>query len=564
MNRLMQLLLTTLSGALIAGCGDGQSVSTQTQAPAAKANRLLAAPVAESAPWTPCAVEDQTCTYSGTREVRYGANGVYAYKTLPGPVQCTNAVFGDPLPGIDKACSVAGDMVPSLTWTYCANEGQTCTVPTSRQVRYGANGVFSYRTAAGAFECGNAVFGDPVPGVDKTCSYADDMAPPADAWIECAPEDQQCTFAGKRQVRYGASATYVYKTLAGPVQCTNSVFGDPIPGIDKTCSYLRDSSASTGNWTVVDLGTLGGEDTRVTDINDAGTVIGASQTADGSRHAFVYHDSRMSDLGVLSGDNYSEAVAINNAGVIVGSSLKADVPTSSRVFLFDGKSMGAVPLPFAATATAHDINDSGDILLEYYYSTHGGCTSFPTCNYVIRKNSAPVDLQRQLAKGLEINNAGVVMAHAGNSREPTVLYNINDGSTVRIASLPGGASYPYYMFPTDMNSKSDVVGYTGDGRHFLYQNGTAVDIQKVLDEKITSLDSINDNGDLTGSMTLTSGATVFIYDNGSKLLIDLNSLKEVKQAGWKLEEVSAINNLRQVIGYGVKDGRRRAFLLSPN
>lgn len=39
-------------------------------------------------------------------------------------------------------------------------------------MRYGANGVYATRTANGSIVCSNQVFGDPVPGADKSCEYA--------------------------------------------------------------------------------------------------------------------------------------------------------------------------------------------------------------------------------------------------------------------------------------------------------------------------------------------------------------------------------------------------------
>jgi hypothetical protein len=43
--------------------------------------------------WTSCATEGGFCTFSGTQQVRYGANGSYFYKTLSEGTPCTNSVF---------------------------------------------------------------------------------------------------------------------------------------------------------------------------------------------------------------------------------------------------------------------------------------------------------------------------------------------------------------------------------------------------------------------------------------------------------------------------------------
>ena len=56
--------------------------------------------------WTRCASENETCVFSGTRTVRYGANGTYATRTATASIACNNATFGDPLYGGVKACDV--------------------------------------------------------------------------------------------------------------------------------------------------------------------------------------------------------------------------------------------------------------------------------------------------------------------------------------------------------------------------------------------------------------------------------------------------------------------------
>jgi hypothetical protein len=62
-----------------------------------------------SATWTRCANEGGTCTFSGTRQVRYGANGRYAVRTITGGTACNTTVFGDPTPGVTKACEILND-----------------------------------------------------------------------------------------------------------------------------------------------------------------------------------------------------------------------------------------------------------------------------------------------------------------------------------------------------------------------------------------------------------------------------------------------------------------------
>ena len=63
------------------------------------------APAPSDTGWTACAVEGGVCSVTGTHQVRYGANGLYATKTVTGPVACTNAVFGDPAYRVVKSCS---------------------------------------------------------------------------------------------------------------------------------------------------------------------------------------------------------------------------------------------------------------------------------------------------------------------------------------------------------------------------------------------------------------------------------------------------------------------------
>ena len=98
--------------------------------------------------------------------MRYGKRGKYNYATATGSVSCTNATFGDPIAGVAKSCQYSSEL-----YTACAGEGQTCTFSGTRQVRFGANGQWSTRTATGSSPCNTATFGDPLPNVVKRCEY---------------------------------------------------------------------------------------------------------------------------------------------------------------------------------------------------------------------------------------------------------------------------------------------------------------------------------------------------------------------------------------------------------
>jgi probable HAF family extracellular repeat protein len=109
---------------------------------------------------------------------------------------------------------------------------------------------------------------------------------------------------------------------------------------------------------VVDLGTLGGVASEALAINDAGVVVGWVETPTG-RHAFRYSDGVMADLGTLGGAT-SAALGINSAGMIVGAADRAD--GSRHAFLFDGLTMVDLGTLGGDWSEARAINDAGQVV----------------------------------------------------------------------------------------------------------------------------------------------------------------------------------------------------------
>jgi parallel beta-helix repeat protein len=78
----------------------------------------------------------------------------------------------------DRAPEYAASVTASTTWTQCAYEGGTCTFSGTQQVRYGAPSGYVYKTFTGSVLCGNGAFGDPAPGIGKTCAVGGSVTPP--------------------------------------------------------------------------------------------------------------------------------------------------------------------------------------------------------------------------------------------------------------------------------------------------------------------------------------------------------------------------------------------------
>jgi hypothetical protein len=197
-----------------------------------------------------CSDENQTCLVGDApssttgesqppRLVAFGANGVYNFALTARSMPCNINNIPDPLPGVFKACYFA----PYAFW---ANDGAVLNAPASVNVAYGANGYFAYGQMSGTFTCNASTFnysgafpnGDPTAGVAKGCYYA-----PV-GYDFGGAEGSALTLGTNTPIAYGANGVFVYKVLSGSVACSNTTFGDPAPGVGKTCYVFRPTFAA--------------------------------------------------------------------------------------------------------------------------------------------------------------------------------------------------------------------------------------------------------------------------------------------------------------------------------
>lgn len=81
---------------------------------------------------------------------------------------------------------------------------------------------------------------------------------------------------------------------------------------------------------------------------------------------------------------------------------------------------------------------------------------------------------------------------------------------------------------------------------------------------IGGVNSINSQGQVVGiALTLDGIAEhAFLWIPGGRGMVDLNDLID-PASGWRLEQATGINDVDQIIGFGIFDGSERGFLLTP-
>jgi probable HAF family extracellular repeat protein len=113
-------------------------------------------------------------------------------------------------------------------------------------------------------------------------------------------------------------------------------------------------AAAAIQYTITDLGTLGGSSSYASAINDLGQVAGAADTADGDEHAFRYRGDEMKDLDGAAGSQ-SFASGINKYAQVVGL-------VGEHAFLCSGSRMVDLGTLGGTSAEATDINDLSQIV----------------------------------------------------------------------------------------------------------------------------------------------------------------------------------------------------------
>jgi probable HAF family extracellular repeat protein len=313
-------------------------------------------------------------------------------------------------------------------------------------------------------------------------------------------------------------------------------------------------------YTVTDLGTLRAGSARIHGVNASGQAVGGSGHPHGAEtHAFFWQkQGGMRDLGTLPGGDYSSAFAINDSGIVVGTS---NTSTSTHAFSWTPaqglQDLGTLPGANASSALA--INNQGQIV-----GSSGDHAA--------------------LWSGGNIQDLGTLggatsEAHGINNMGGPHAFLWQNGAMQDLGVLSGDTS----SHADHINDSGTVVGASegsGGVRAFVWTS--AAGIQPLSGESgaiYSEAFDINNSGQVVGEIASSMGTRAFLWTSKDGM-IDLNEAVGNLPGDVVLIGAFSINDKGQIVAFGLKSpnvskhqevsadshvhaGPTRVFLLTP-
>jgi len=322
----------------------------------------------------------------------------------------------------------------------------------------------------------------------------------------------------------------------------------------------RRARAQFGSYSVTDLGSLGGVQSKARAINNAGRVVGQSSPASNvGTLPFAWNAGSMSNIESFTGGNTGDALAVNEFGYAAGSAETSAGTVHPYVWsdIFGKRDIGTLGGDFAV---AFDLNEAVQVVGQseiralvdrgFVWSPTTGMQTIPT-------------LGGASSAAYGINNLGQIVGGSSTSSGAFHAYLLSGGTMTDIGTLGGSQSVAY-----EINDAGQAVGYStlttgtiNPPLHaFIYTvAGGMQDIGTLGGTRSIAYD-INSNGSVVGTSEIAPGVDhAFLYDPLTGMQ-DLST--SVAASGWTLHEARGINDRGEIVGTGVNpDGLTHAFLL---
>ena len=343
---------------------------------------------------------------------------------------------------------------------------------------------------------------------------------------------------------------------------------------------------------LTDLGELNNPNNscQPTWINDRDVVVGACENGSidplanfPEIDAVVWKHGQIIDIGTLGG-NTSQASAINNRGQVTGLASNA-IPdpfnqslgspsglwnfgvTQIHTFLWQDGPMQDLGTLGGPDSAGLYVNDRGQVAgVSYTSFTPNPGTGIPTQDPFLWENGKMLDLGTLGGTAgwpFSLNQRGQVVGQSnlsGDMANHPFLWDKKNGM-IDLGTLGGTNGRAIWL-----NDAGEVVGVSnlpGDtGRHaFLWKNGVMTDLGTLGQASVPW--SINSGGQIVGVSLINSTTRAgFLWENGGPM-VDLNSLV-IPGSGLTALNAASINERGEIVGQGqLANGDVHAYLLIP-
>jgi probable HAF family extracellular repeat protein len=328
---------------------------------------------------------------------------------------------------------------------------------------------------------------------------------------------------------------------------------------------LTAQAAPAGSYPEYRVTIVGPANSRASDINNSGVVIGTYPIGTGgtSIGSFINRGAGFVDLGTLGG-RLAQVIAINDKGEVLGNRVSNSGQQRGFIY-YHGKyrELGSTPsLPL----TYIDINNAGYTLALGFIPIPGG---LPQLRSFLRdpsghiKNIGTLPGEDPVTQAEALNNRNQIVGESGPFIPPDPPLRAFLWTKGVLRDLGDFGSTPNYA--QAINDRGQVTGYatlpTGfhNQKAFIWSNGRLIDIDRRPASALpfSEGESINNLGHVVGSSNHLAG---FVY-RGRKME-SLNALVD-PALGWNIQFPRAINDKGQIAADAVRGGVQYAVRLDP-